>query len=156
MGKTLVLGYGNTLRADDGAGHVVAERLAASTPPEAPAVEVLTAYQLTPELAMDLADAERVLFIDASAELAPGQVRMAAVDARDVATGPINHHLTPQRLMALTEAMFDRTPQAWTLAVGVADLSVGEGLSPHVAEAIDEMVRLGRQWLRGETEVAHA
>ena len=59
----LVIGYGNTLRGDDGIGPAVAEAVAALG---LPGVRVIVAHQLTPELAADLADAQLVVFVDAA------------------------------------------------------------------------------------------
>ena len=59
----LVIGYGNTLRGDDGIGPAVAgeiDRLAV------PGVRVIVVHQLTPELAADLAACRRAVFIDAA------------------------------------------------------------------------------------------
>jgi hydrogenase maturation protease len=57
----LVIGIGNPLRRDDGAGWWLARR----AEPWLPAAQLRTVHQLTPELAEDLAAAARVLFIDA-------------------------------------------------------------------------------------------
>ena len=50
--KWLVIGYGNELRGDDGAGIMVARRIAENPPP---GVRSIVARQLTPELADELA-----------------------------------------------------------------------------------------------------
>src|SRR5262245_41264787 len=59
----LVIGYGNTLRGEDGIGPAVAEEVAARG---LPGVRVIVAHQLTPELAADIADARLVVFVDAA------------------------------------------------------------------------------------------
>lgn len=66
-GADLVIGIGNPLRGDDGVGRWLAER-AEQLPPGTPTGDpplVRTVQQLTPELAAELTDARRVLFIDA-------------------------------------------------------------------------------------------
>jgi hydrogenase maturation protease len=60
-GGDLVIGIGNSLRSDDGVGWRLARR-AEHWRPEA---QVRSVQQLTPELAVELAAASRVLFIDA-------------------------------------------------------------------------------------------
>ena len=62
--RTLIIGYGNPLRGDDGVGWEVASRLAATIPEEA--AHIMTVHQLTPELAESVSEAELVIFIDAS------------------------------------------------------------------------------------------
>jgi hydrogenase maturation protease len=61
--KTLVIGYGNTLRGDDGVGSLVAEQVATWSLPD---VRSHSIHQLTPELAAEIAQAEQIFFIDAS------------------------------------------------------------------------------------------
>lgn len=75
----LVLGYGNTLRSDDGVGYRVA---AAVHRWHVPDVEGYTCHQLTPDLAAEIAPRQRVIFVDArvvsaedSGEIQWGQVQ---------------------------------------------------------------------------------
>ena len=65
----LVIGYGNTLRRDDGVGPHVAEAIAALA---LPGVEALVCPLLTPELAEAIARARRVVFVDAMVTAPPG------------------------------------------------------------------------------------
>ncbi len=73
-GADLVIGIGNPLRGDDGVGWWLAERaeqLPPGTPTRGPLL-VRTVQQLTPELAAELTDVRRVLFIDAWWPPGPG------------------------------------------------------------------------------------
>ena len=80
----------------------MSERLAA------PDIEILALHQLSPELMEDVSRAARVVFIDASAETAPGELRCASVVPAETASPEaFTHHLTPQALMA---AAHDRLP----------------------------------------------
>jgi Ni,Fe-hydrogenase maturation factor len=94
-------------------------------------VEAIAVYQLTPELAAQLAEASRVVFVDAAAG---GE----AVNCREVraAAGPaaLGHLLDPGGLIELAAQAFGRAPEAWLLTIPAAAFRFGEGLSP-VAEA---------------------
>ncbi|MEP7293735.1 MAG: hydrogenase maturation protease, partial [Chloroflexota bacterium] len=59
----LIIGYGNPLRSDDAIGQRIAEMMEKRLKLEA--VQVITAYQLTPELVEPIRDAQLVVFIDA-------------------------------------------------------------------------------------------
>ncbi len=63
----LIIGYGNSLRRDDGAGLVLAQRLAEQWKKDGHAVRLLLTHQLMPEMALDLAESDvaGVLFVDA-------------------------------------------------------------------------------------------
>jgi len=131
---TLIIGYGNPARADDGFGYRAAERL-----PGALAVQ-----QLTPELMETIARATRVIFVDASIGGAPGEVcRHTIVPCR---TGPIfTHHLTPEMLVGGALVLYGRAPRAEVVTVCGADWSASENLSPAVAAALEKVVRALRR-----------
>ena len=57
----LVIGYGNDLRSDDGAGRVVAERIEGLG---LDGVRVISRSQLTPEMSLELVDAREAVFVD--------------------------------------------------------------------------------------------
>ena len=84
-GGVLVIGYGNSLRGDDGVGPRVAE-LAAADPRLAGAV-VAAHHQLTPELALDMSAARLVVLVDATTDAAPGVVAVRRVDPAGGASG---------------------------------------------------------------------
>ncbi|MGB8912139.1 MAG: hydrogenase maturation protease, partial [Candidatus Sulfotelmatobacter sp.] len=73
MPRVLIVAYGNPLRSDDGVGWIVADdlrqRLASSN------VEVLQLTQLLPEVAESISRADTVIFVDASCEGEPGELR---------------------------------------------------------------------------------
>lgn len=125
----LIIGYGNTLRQDDGVGVKVAEAVAEMN---LPGVEVITRHQLVPELAECIAYARAVIFVDA-AKVREGLVELKPVKA---AAGAqiLAHACDPGTLLALAERLFNHQPTAWSLAIPVENFGMGEGLSP-MAEA---------------------
>ena len=143
-GRALVIGYGNTLRRDDGVGVRVAELLAAD--PRLAGADVLAVHQLTPELAIDVAAASVVVFVDADVQASPGKVvtrRLASEpDPASADPGASSHHVGAAELLALARSLTGHAPEAVTVAVGIADLEVGEGLSASVEAALPEAVEL--------------
>jgi hydrogenase maturation protease len=132
----LIIGFGNTLRADDGAGRLAAVALADSL--NTPGLRVLDCQQLMPELAQDIAQASAVLFIDASAVDPPGQIVCRPVaQVSPSATGP--HDLTPASLLAWSGRIFGRTPPAWVWSIGAADFELSDQLSPAVADGLPRL-----------------
>ena len=148
----LVIGYGSELRRDDAAGLRVAERVGGMGLPEVRAVVV---HQLTPDLAEPLSLVTHALFVDAWAGGRPGQVEVVPCPPVDLAA-PLGHVTRPQELLALTEAVFGRSPSAWLIRIPVADLELGEGMTPmatagveHAVEAVQTLIA---QWNRPEPE----
>jgi hydrogenase maturation protease len=119
----LVIGYGNTLRGDDGIGAAVAEAIIAAA---LPGVGVIVAHQLTPELAADLAEARRVVFVDAAVG---GEPVTETELVPEPAAASLTHAPDPRALLALTRAACGRSPEAWLVTVAGADFGYREGLT---------------------------
>lgn len=146
--SVLIIGYGNDLRSDDGAGVHVATRLArlVSRRPQTPPLRVVVAQQLTPDLADDMATAAHVIFVDAYAANERGAgIRIDRISA-DTArtTSVIGHHGDPDALISLTARLYGKTPDAWVIGIPAFNLDLGDTISPDTARRIDEAVALIR------------
>ncbi|MCS6851370.1 MAG: hydrogenase maturation protease [Gemmataceae bacterium] len=131
MKRILVIGYGNPLRSDDGAGPVVAQAVASL-----PGVETVIVHQLLPELVDRLANATCVIFVDA-AQAPPGAgVELALVRPVTDEALAVGHTFTPGQLLGLTQLVHGRTPEAWLVTVPGCCFAVGEGLSPTAAAGV--------------------
>ena len=120
----LVIGYGNTLRRDDGVGVEVAQAIEAMN---LPGVTVITRHQLVPELAVPIAESRAVIFVDADPSVTEGP-ELRPIEASE--SGQIMAHAAnPHSLLALARDVFGGSPKAWSLAVPVEDFSYGVGLS---------------------------
>lgn len=149
--SVLILGYGNTLRRDDGAGAVAARLLAADPRLARQGVQVREAYQLLPEMSMDLAEASLVVFVDADAAGLPGSIVIHRIDPETAARedadargepGASSHHVGGGELVALAATLMGRAPEAVAVGIGVADLGMGEELSPAVEAALPKVVEI--------------
>lgn len=143
----LVIGYGNALRGDDGIGPRVAEAIAAGS---YSGVQARSVCQLLPELAAELAEAGIVVFVDALAD--PGRT---TVGLTHIAAGKITdwstHTADPRTLLALTQAVYQRTPEAWWLTVSGQNFDVGEGLSAIAEEGVRQAIVLLNKLLQTKT-----
>ena len=131
MFDLLVIGYGNTLRRDDGVGPAVAETIAALA---LPGVEALACPLLAPELAATLAQARRVVFVDAAID-SPREVQLRPLAPAD-SSQIMAHAADPRTMLALARDVFGHTPQAWWLTIPAEDLAIGEGFSPAVDQGL--------------------
>jgi hydrogenase maturation protease len=139
-GDTLVVGYGNELRRDDGAGCLVVRELAALA---LPGVRTRVVQQLVPELAAEMAEASRVFFVDALAAGARDEVTLDRLEPLPFAAG-LGHVSDPGGLLSLTGAVYGRAPEAWLVAVAGEDFAPGEGLSARAAANARGALRLIR------------
>jgi hydrogenase maturation protease len=139
--KILILGYGNTLRKDDGLGIYAAQILTSLTLPDG--VEIRTYQQLSPELSPVLAQIDHAIFIDAALASngeKPGTINTRILQPRISQPGSITHHFDPETLLAMAEALYGHAPQAMLFSVTAASFDLEEGLSPEVAAALPVLV----------------
>ena len=132
----LVIGYGNTLRRDDGVGPGVAEAVAAL---DLPAVRTLACPLLTPELAEAVSQAHVVIFVDAAVD-APREVQLRTLAPAE-SSQVMAHAASPATLLALARDVFGHAPEAWWLTIPVEDLGIGEELSPLARRGFEIAVR---------------
>lgn len=144
---SLVIGYGNELRSDDGVGPSTA-RAVGKLPVEG--VQVLEAHQLTPELAEPIAKADRVIFIDATLAGSPGEVTVQPLAPADL-TGPMGHLSRPDQLLALAKAVFGHAPTAWLVTITVQSLELGEKLTLPAQRGAEAAVDAIRRLLQSTT-----
>ncbi len=132
----LVIGIGNTLRRDDGAGWFFAQMLADALRHAGAAVGLILQQQLTPETAEIIAEhgTVQVIFVDASVEAKTVTIE-AVRDER--ASSPSSHHVAPATLLAVARRLYGAEAAGWLVQFPARDLSHGEGLSDHAASSLD-------------------
>lgn len=140
LGSTLIVGYGNDLRSDDGAGVIVARKVAVLWPQ----ARVIVVHQLTPELAEDIAMAGKVIFVDAFVAHAREEALRIEkmVEHADVESSVVEHRVLPWTLVNLARRLYGSPTEAWVLGVPAYCLDAGEFLSPETLCRIDEAVAL--------------
>lgn len=146
--KTLILGYGNTLRKDDGLGVYAAQALASLTLPDD--VEIHTYQQLSPELSPLLAQMDHAVFIDAaltSGKEKPDAIKTRILQPRTSQPGSITHHFDPETLLAMAKTLYGHAPQATLFSVTAASFDLEEGLSPEVTMALPVLVESIKKYL---------
>jgi hydrogenase maturation protease len=141
----LVVGIGNRLRGDDGLGPRIAERLALQAD-----VETISVLQITPDLASSLAEARRVLFVDADA--AGDRLRMERLNVQSVRRGGLGHSMRPVEVLEWTQIAYGRRPEAWVLAVPGRQFALSEDLSPEAEASVPVAVAMAWEWVKGGTE----
>jgi hydrogenase maturation protease len=141
MADVLIIGYGNPLRSDDGVGCVVAEEIAKRLSNRDARVQVVACHQLNPELAEAIADTRAVIFVDASIELQPGEIKVSLVLPDTFSPAGISHHMKPSALLATASELFGQAPQAKTVAIGAASLEMGMHLTPPVLDAVSRALK---------------
>ncbi len=135
----LVIGYGNCLRQDDGAGLLLAARLADALAARGANTRRVTAHQLTPDLAFDVmaGDVDGVLFVDARVALDAEDtaVRVEPVPTGSLPSPSLGHHAGPAVVLAYCTALGGPPPPAWLITAPGFSFGCGEGLSAAASAA---------------------
>jgi hydrogenase maturation protease len=151
LGRTLVAGFGNAYRRDDGAAWAVVNALREQLgrPPLAllddgfddmgHAVDTVVLHQLVPELAETLAGYELVIFVDA-------HVQELADPLREEEIAPlyhvpfVSHQTHPGTLLDLAHKLHGHAPRGVLLSLRGHDFDFGEGLSEETAALVPRAV----------------
>jgi hydrogenase maturation protease len=139
--RTLVIGWGNPLRGDDGLGWKAAGEIAEAIPE----AEVRVSHQLMPEFAEDISRSDLVIFIDAACDNSWGELRTEAIQPRCCPSAAFSHELDPAGLLGLAERLYGRCPEAILCSVGGRWFGYGEKLSREVQSALPLLLEKIRQ-----------
>lgn len=151
MKRTLVIGFGNVHRRDDGAGFVVInsvrERL--DRPPLdaeddgfddlGHGIDTILLHQLVPDLAETVAPYDLVIFVDAHAGTIPELIREEELIATYEST-IVPHQLHPCTILALAHQLFCSHARGVLLSIRGTDFDFGEGLSVQTAALVPAAV----------------
>ncbi len=156
--RSLIVGYGNADRQDDGvAWHVltgIARGLGRPVPaapedgffPEGEEIDLWYVLQLAPEMSEDFAQYERICFVDAHTGNIEQEILLQPVEASP-ASSAFTHHLTPAACLALTQAIYGKMPEAKLLSIRGFQFGFSRELSPETAALVEQAVEMLRRWL---------
>jgi len=140
--RTLVIGYGNDSRNDDGIGWFVVAELQKRA---LPGVTFETAHQLEVDFAETVRDYDLVVFVDAAIpesksawwrdEVTPGFQSHA-----------VAHFMSPADILGLCRTLYGRAPRGVAYSIRGHDFNFGSALTPatRVAalEAVESIAKL--------------
>jgi hydrogenase maturation protease len=138
-----VVGVGNTLAGDDGAGNLAVQRLRQRFPCRSDVLlynletDPLELWDIIPE-------ASRFIFLDAVAGDTPGRLVTTGKDSARRAYAPSLHHMDLPTVMRHLLSLAGRDEVQWSVWGVTVDIPryLGEGLSPDVESAVDRIVRV--------------
>lgn len=151
MSRTLIIGFGNIDRADDGAAFQVVNalrrRLGQRPLSEeetgleglGAAVDSVFLSQLTPELMDILVDYSRVIFVDAHIYENLEDLHCAPV-VPQYAPSTFTHHLTPAALLALLKTLYRAEPAGHLVSLRGCDFDFHRNLSEKTSLLIEPAV----------------
>jgi hydrogenase maturation protease len=135
VADALVIGYGNDLRTDDGAGRWVADQIDGMA---LGGVEVRSVAQLTPELALAVSGRSTVVFVDASVDAT--ELTIERVEASGSSSDVMTHHGNPATLLSMVPRVGEMPAEAWIVSIPATDLSMGFEMTVETREAAEAAV----------------
>jgi hydrogenase maturation protease len=128
--KCLVIGYGNTLRGDDGLGPYIAEGLQSVVGLYGVDVRIMVFPQLDLVLASHMDKAEMVIFVDARVDDIEELVKIERIEPAAGSIDPLTSHT--MNIPALLRIAFDwygAAPKCYAVMPKGYDFSIGETIS---------------------------
>jgi hydrogenase maturation protease len=159
MKKTLILGYGNLDRQDDGvAWHVlekIAEKIDRALPEKIEDTfidlgenpDLYFQLQLMPELADLIHDYERICFVDAHTGAIENDLNIQSVNV-EFQNSPFTHHMTPETLLCFVDTMYKQVPEALLVSIRGYEFNFERSLSQATDELADQAADKIIEWLR--------
>jgi hydrogenase maturation protease len=157
MAHTLVIGYGNLDRQDDGVAYHVINALRQRLGQEClseeetgletlgAAIDSILVTQLVPELLDMAADYEQVIFVDAHVCTDVSDLQCTAVRP-EYGSATFTHHMTPAMFLALLQMLYQREPAGILVSIQGHDFDFQQGLSAAtqalVEPAAEQILRL--------------
>lgn len=160
MKKTLIIGYGNLDRQDDGVSWHILSRIAAALgrpiPDDMDGFEIsgdnpdlLFRLQLTPEMAETMSEYDRICFIDAHTGSVPEDLHIELV-MPNLQTSPFTHHMTAHTCLAFCQTLYHKTPEAILVSVRGFAFGFDQSLSPATDALASQAVQAILEWMRKE------
>lgn len=155
---TLIIGFGNADRQDDGAGWHVLRNLAArldqevSDEPGAPIeieaerVDLLYILQIFPELAETISHYQRVCFVDAHTADIPERISWVELEPL-YERSPLTHHMSPKTLLSIAETIYATTPEAVLVSIRGYSFQFQRELSKNTATLVEEASKRIWAWI---------
>ncbi len=147
MKKTLIIGFGNPGRIDDGLGPLCIENLKKLNL-NRKYFTLDSDYQLTLEMALDISRHDKIIFIDANVE---GETPFCFEKVAEVQhEGFGTHSISPGALMQLANCIYNKKPEAWILGIrGYSFNDFGEYLSEKAKVNLQKSVIFLKEHLIG-------
>lgn len=158
MKKTLVIGYGNQDRQDDGVAWHVLNGIAAEYEinvhdldnPESihvnETLDLLYLLQLVPELSERISQYQKVCFVDAHTGDIPDLIKLEEIKPK-YHQSPFTHHMTPQTLLEICKAIYGDAPQALLASIRGYEFGFIDRLSDPTSNLVPEAIQKINRWV---------
>ena len=160
MSRTIIVGYGNIDREDDGVAYRVINALRenlgqqileendtgleelGNTP------DSIFLPQLLPEIMDTLTDYNRIVFVDAHVGEDRGNFSCTEV-VPELGTSSFSHHMTPESILAFLHVLYKHKPQCYLISIRGYAFDFKRSLTPEVENYVNPAVEKILQITKG-------
>lgn len=116
-----IIGYGNSLRGEDAFGLDVIKELQNSPLKE---TKLISAHQLTPEMVLELQDADEIIFIDSCHdEKNKYALACSLLEQRSL---NLSHHISPKTIIYMLKNLYAKNPDFYIYSMMSSNFDVVE------------------------------
>lgn len=156
--KTLIIGYGNADRQDDGVGWHVLRSLAIKLGREVPddpgemfevfseKADLMFILQIYPELAETVSQYDRVCFVDAHTSDIPELISWTAL-VPEYEKSPLTHHMSPRTVLSIAATIYGHQPEAVLVSVRGYHFQFERELSPQTTALANQATERLWDWI---------
>lgn len=149
--KTLIYGYGNPGRMDDGLGARFVELVEEWINKEGiQNIKTDCNYQLNIEDAAIVAEYDRVIFVDASVVEDLKDYKLEAIEANDASIEFTMHAVSTAFVIDLCRKIYNKVPEAYNLHIKAYDFDFIEALSPEAKNNMNKALNFLKAYLLEE------
>jgi hydrogenase maturation protease len=145
--RTLVIGYGNPDRQDDGVASHILDRLShhlerpvhfsvEDLPESGEGGDLILQLQLTPEIVEGFLAYNQIIFVDAHTGEDELDIHIKEVSSNYQAS-PLTHHMTPETCMALLSRLYQKSARGVLVSIRGYEFGFTRSLSPKTLQAVD-------------------
>ncbi len=143
--KWLIIGYGNTLRGDDGSGPYLIDQLRQSLPEGR--AQLIDGQQLVPEMVEEIIqpDIAKVLFIDVKRN--QSQPCLLTPLKSPVKESSVTHQVGPELLLSLAAELYAQPRRGWLLSLRGNRFAHSDQLSQDANQALEKALFLIKEMI---------
>lgn len=101
----VIIGYGNEFRGEDAFGIDAVKELQKYKLKD---TKLISTFQLTPEIVLELQDCKEIVFIDACYSIEDNYKLACSIEEEN--SSNLSHHITPKTIMAMLNGIYNKYP----------------------------------------------
>lgn len=139
----IIIGYGNSLRGEDAFGVDVINQLQKNfndsyKKDSFKDTKLISTFQLTPELCLELLDAKKLIFIDALYSKELKHTLACSIKQGTKATN-LSHHISPEIIVSILDKLYNRTFTYEIFSMTTCSFEENDNFNKHYLSCVEKV-----------------